>query len=53
MNRDLSNLNTHLFYDATSGELSYNSATTGADNAVHFATVLGLESLDADKFILG
>ncbi|MEG9491116.1 Ig-like domain-containing protein, partial [Mannheimia indoligenes] len=53
LNRDLSNLNTHLFYDATSGELSYNSATTGADNAVHFATVLGLESLDADKFILG
>lgn len=49
----LTNLNDHLFYDQATGELSYNSAATGINNSVHFATVTGLQSLEADRFILG
>lgn len=48
----LSNLNDHLFYDQETGELSYNSDTTGVANSVNFAVVSGLQSLEAEKFIL-
>lgn len=48
---DLGNLSQHLFYDATSGELSY-SQTGSADTAVHFATVSGLGTLDNTVFVL-
>lgn len=53
LNAGLTNLNDHLFYDQATGELSYNSAATGINNSVHFATVTGLQSLEADRFILG
>ncbi|EXI62667.1 M10 family metallopeptidase C-terminal domain-containing protein [Mannheimia granulomatis] len=50
---DLSNIKEHLFYDTASGELSYNSQNSGADNATPFAIVAGLQNLEGDKFIIG
>lgn len=50
---DLSNIKEHLFYDKASGELSYNSQNSGADNATPFAIVAGLQNLEGDKFIIG
>ncbi|MGX3066505.1 Ig-like domain-containing protein [Ursidibacter arcticus] len=52
LNTDLSNLNDHLFYDKASGELRYNGENTGVDNAIHFATVAGLQQLEATQFTL-
>ncbi|MGX2975012.1 Ig-like domain-containing protein [Ursidibacter arcticus] len=52
LNTELSNLNEHLFYDQASGELRYNGENTGVDNAIHFATVAGLQQLEATQFTL-
>ncbi|MGX3012859.1 Ig-like domain-containing protein [Ursidibacter sp. B-7004-1] len=52
LNTELSNLNEHLFYDQASGELRYNGENTGVDNAIHFATIAGLQQLEATQFTL-
>ncbi|MGX2949942.1 Ig-like domain-containing protein, partial [Ursidibacter sp. B-7004-1] len=52
LNTELSNLNDHLFYDQASGELRYNGENTGVDNAIHFATIAGLQQLEATQFTL-
>lgn len=50
LRQDLSNLTDHLFLDQDSGEIRYNAANTGADNATHFVTITGLTQLDQSYF---
>lgn len=50
---DLSNLSQHLFYNAANGELSYSSTANAESSATHFVTVMGLQALSSEQFILG